>query len=274
MSSPDYYHYEAGHSNWARTVADIRSGLKRWRLWSSMALRHFMGQYKGALIGPLWITVTTAMTASGLGLLYAQLFGRNIDEHLPYVTIALVVWAYMNTFATSGTAVFNANAHIFKEYPLPLSMFPMRLVVIQMVNFAFRFLVLVGVMVIFSVPVTLTSLWAIPGFLLITWIGFWASLALGVINARFRDFGQLVSAVFGFAFFITPIFWTTDRLGPYEFIVHYNPLYHMVQVVRGPLLGMGDLPVHFAVVSGIAVLSTVIGLAVYGRFSHRLPYWC
>jgi ABC-type polysaccharide/polyol phosphate export permease len=274
MASPDYYHYEAGNSNWGRTVADIKSGLGRWRLWSSMAFRYFLNQYRGALIGPFWISLTTALTATGLGLLYSQLFSIDVKNHLPYVTIALVVWTYMSSFATSGTAVFNSNSHIFKEYPLPLSMFPMRLTVLQLLHVCFRFLVLFGVMMIFSVPFTPLSALSIIGFALLTWIGFWSSLALGVINARFRDFGQMVGAMFGFAFFVTPIFWTADRLGPYSWVVDFNPLYHMIQTVRGPLLGGDDIALHFIVTGAIAILSAVAGLLVYGRFSHRLPYWC
>ena len=115
---------------------------------------------------------------------------------------------------------------------------------------------------------------AIPGFALIVWTGFWASFTLGVLNARYRDFGQLVAAFMTFLFFLTPIFWLPERLGEYAVYVNFNPFYHFIEVIRGPILGRGDLPLHFAVVGSCAALTPVISTYVYGRLSHRLPYWC
>ncbi len=239
-----------------------------------MAFREFNNKYRGAGFGAFWLTLTTATTATGLAILYGYLFGRPIEQHLPYVTCAILTWGLITGFATNGCSIFLANAHSFKEFPLPTSLFAYRLALTQMITVGYRTIVLVCVLLLFSTPLTWLSLLSLVGFALIVWTGFWMSLALGVVNARYRDFGQLVGAFMTFSFFLTPIFWLPERLGKYAGYVNLNPFYHMIQVIRGPILGHDDLLLHFSVVGGLALLAPVFGAAVYGRLSHRLPYWC
>lgn len=268
------YEYQAGLSNWRRAYEDLKDGWARRSLWVDMAFRDFNNKYRGAGFGAFWLTLTTAMSATGLALLYGHMFGRSIAQHLPYVSCAILTWGLITGFATNGSAVFVGNAHSFKEFPLPFTLFAFRLACTQVITFAYRAIVLAAVLIIFSVPLTMVSLFAFVGFLLLIWTGFWMTLALGVINARYRDFGQLVGAFMTLAFFFTPIFWIPERLGEYAVYVNLNPFYHMIQVIRGPILGHDDLLLHFSVVGGFALLAPAIGGVAYGRLSHRLPYWC
>ncbi|MEO0551194.1 MAG: ABC transporter permease [Pseudomonadota bacterium] len=268
------YHYVASQSNFWRSLLDLRNGFVRHRLFLSMSLREFKNQFKGAFIGPFWVSLTTAMTAAGLGILYGQLFDQPLSSHLPYVTIALVVWSMISAFILGGCNVFVANGYIFKEFPLPLSLFSYRLVITQILTSAFRILVLFAILFIFPRAFTLQMLLSITGFALLLWIGFWASLILGVINARYRDFGQLAAASLTFIFFITPIFWVPGRLGPYSVFVDLNPFYHFIEVVRGPLLESPNIALNFIVTGGFAFATPLLGLYLFGRWYHRLPYWC
>lgn len=272
--STDIYIYEAGLSNWSRAIEDLKDGWARRRLWTDMALRLFNNRYRGAGFGAFWLTLTTAMTATGLGVLYGYLFGRPLAEHLPYVTCAIVTWSLITGLANGGCVTFAGNSHIFKEFPLPASLFAYRLALTQFITTAYKAIVLVAVILIFSVTLKPVALLSLVGLALILWTGFWSSLFLGVINARYRDFGQLVGAFFTFAFFLTPIFWLPERLGEYAYLVNFNPFYHLIEVVRGPILQHPQLWLHFAVAIGFAVVTPVIAILVYGRLSHRLPYWC
>jgi homopolymeric O-antigen transport system permease protein len=268
------YDYQAGTSNWRRAVEDMRAGWARRKLWTDMALRAFKNKYRGAMFGAFWVTITTAMTATGLGVLYGYLFGRPLAIHLPYVTTAIIVWSLITGLANGGCAVFSGNAHIFKEFPLPLSLFSYRLAFNQLILLAYRSLVLVAVLLIFSTPLKPVALLAILGVILIVWIGFWMSMGLGVLSARYKDFGELVAAALTFIFFLTPIFWVPSRLGEYAFYINFNPFYHLIETVRGPILGHENLLLHFEITIVFAVLAPVFGWSIYSRLSHRLPYWC
>ena len=272
--TPRVYEYQAGGSNWKRAWGDIKEGWARRQLWTDMTLRDFKNRYKGAGFGVFWLTITTAMTASGLGILYGYLFGRPLEVHLPYVTCAIVTWSMITGFGNGGAGVFVGSAFTFKEFPLPLSLFPLRLALNQVLHFGYRAIVLVAVIILFSVPLYPIAFLSLVGLAMLVWIGFWMSMVLGIINARYRDFGQLVAAGLTFSFFVTPVFWVPERLGDFAVYVNFNPFYHFLEVIRGPILLHDNLQLHFAVTAGFALIAPMIGWFVYGRLSHRLPYWC
>ena len=50
--------------------ADLRDGLASWRLAWALARLDLRNRYRGSVIGPFWVTLSTAAMLVGLGLLY------------------------------------------------------------------------------------------------------------------------------------------------------------------------------------------------------------
>lgn len=268
------YEYVASRPNWRRALNDIARGWAQRRLWTDMAVRGFNKQYKGAVVGAFWLTLTTALHAIGWGILHGLLFGGDIATHMPWLVTGIIIWGLITGFVSGGCELFTSNARTFKDFPVPLSLFAYRLALKQIIHTGYRASVMVVVLVLFAPSHLIAAPIALIGFALIVWIGFWVSIPLGVINARYRDFGQMVGAVMQFGFFMTPIIWHSDRVRDYQFVINFNPFYHLIQTVRGPLLGVPGYETSFMVVAGLAVVAPLAAFVFYGRFSHRLPYWC
>ena len=54
------------------------------------------------MLGPFWITIATGTTAVAMGLLYSKLFKLELSEHLPYVTLGLIIWNTINASILRG----------------------------------------------------------------------------------------------------------------------------------------------------------------------------
>ena len=269
----DDYYYDAKDKDWKAASTDIFSGASRWRVWLDMSVRQFRNRYLGTIIGPFWLTFTTLMTTLGLGILYGKLFGAPLKTHLPYVCVALVVWSQVTGLLTNGASVFVNNKNTIQEYPLPYSFYAFKLLTSQFIAFGFRVLVLLGLFLVLQVPVTLLSSLAFIGLFLIFWIGFWSTLCLGILCTRYRYLSELITASMTFIFFVTPSFWYPDRLGEFAFIANYNPFYHLIEIVRSPLLGRPGIGLNYAVACGIAIIVCPLGFYLLGRYRHRLIYW-
>ena len=87
--------------------------------------------------------------------------------------------------------------------------------------------------------------------------GLWVSLLFGVVCLRFRDVPPLVASVLQIAMLITPLFWpASDTLTGIKrglCSVELNPLYHVVDVVRGPLVGRVPEAISYAVMVAMAI---------------------
>jgi lipopolysaccharide transport system permease protein len=70
--------------------------------------------------------------------------------------------------------------------------------------------------------------------------------------------------------------WSRQLLKGREAIAHVidiNPLYHLVEVVRTPLLGQTPSLLSFIVAAGLIPLGFAFTLSIFSRFRQRVPYW-
>jgi ABC-type polysaccharide/polyol phosphate export permease len=100
-------------------------------------------------------------------------------------------------------------------------------------------------------------------------------MLLGIVCLRFRDVPPVISSALQIAMLITPLFWPADTLtGIKRFVfVELNPLYHVVDIVRGPLIGHVPETVSYAVVIVMAIGGWWLTYAVFKRFRKRIAYW-
>jgi ABC-type polysaccharide/polyol phosphate export permease len=53
----------------------------------------------------------------------------------------------------------------------------------------------------------------------------------------------------------------------------YNPLYHLIAIVRDPLLGKTPKALHWIFVGAVTLLGWTLTIHVMGKFRHRVVYW-
>jgi ABC-2 type transport system permease protein/lipopolysaccharide transport system permease protein len=135
----------------------------------------------------------------------------------------------------------------------------------------------IWIFVITAVIFGLTPNWAIlaviPGVALLLINGIWIGLLLGLVSARFRDVPQVVASIVQVGFFVTPIIWKPDMLPDRAVILHLNPLYHLLEVTRGPMLGSIPSLGNYAAVLIITVLGWAITILFYTVYRWRISYW-
>lgn len=269
------HEYDASHGAYSYAWNDLRSALSNLGLLAVMVRNDFRSRYKGTALGGFWITITTLITVSGLALVYGVIFQADMRVYFPYVAIGITIWGSITLFLNEGASTFTGSAAYFTQMPVSKSFFAFKTLGRGFLTLAYRSIVIGGVLVFTgNIPDIAAIALAFAGVLLTFWTGFWVILICGVLSARFRDLAQLIGAGATFAFFLTPVFWQTERLGDYEYLVNLNPFFHFLHIVRGPLLGLDGVAMSFMWAGVIAALVTALGWAVFGLFARRLPYWC
>ncbi len=84
----------------------------------------------------------------------------------------------------------------------------------------------------------------------------WIAVVFSLVGARFPDLSQFINNVFIFAFLFTPIIWYGDSMPPDSLrgsMMRLNPLYHMVEIVRAPILGETIEPLTFKYLGAMTV---------------------
>lgn len=267
--------------SWAAALADLSGGWRQRQLWAHLGWQDIRQRYRRSVLGPIWITISMAVTAIALGILYAGLFGNDLAVQLPYILVGFIVWAFISGCILEGADVFIANEGLMKHLPAPLSVHVYRLIWRQSLLFAHNLIVYAIMLVVFPQPLGWTSLAAVPAFALLMVNGTWVALLAGVVSTRFRDLVPITQSVVQLMFFLTPIVWIYEDLlnspnpavAERARLAEFNPFLHFVEIVRRPLLGQDQLLRQWIIVLVITVVGWALTLVVLRRYRSRVTYW-
>src|SRR5690606_14975042 len=131
------------------------------------------------------------------------------------------------------------------------------------------------VFIIMGRSASIVSLVSIPAMVLLIVNLAWVALLLGTVCARYRDLAQIIGSALQVIFYLTPIIWMpallTGRRSLY--LLDWNPLYHLIEIVRAPLLGALPSAMNWGFSLACAIIGWTVTMLLYGRFRHRIPYW-
>lgn len=256
-----------------RALEDLQGGLARWRLAWALARSDITHRYRGSVLGPFWLTLSTAVMLAALGILYAKLFRMDVASYLPWLAVSLIVWNTISQIVSDATVSLTGAEGVIRQMPLPYSVHALR-VVFRNAVIAAHNLPLIGVVfAVFGVAPTWWALAAIPGFVLIAVAAFAASIFLGMICARFRDIPPIVGSVMQIAFFISPVIWKPEMVGHWEPWLPINPVFAVMETVRGPIMGTGAGFVVWALAIAWTAALVAGAWAFFVRFRGRIAFW-
>ncbi|MGY2004900.1 galactan export ABC transporter permease subunit Wzm/RfbD [Blastococcus sp. SYSU DS1024] len=268
-------------SAWRKTLADLTGGWRQRELWGHLGWQDIRQRYRRSVLGPVWITISMAVTAVALGILYAGLFGVPLETLLPHVLVGFIVWAFISGCINEGAEVFIANEGLIKHLPSPISVHVYRLVWRQALFFAHNLIVYAVMLFVFPQPLKWTALAVIPAILLLVVNGVWVALLFGIVSTRFRDLTPITQSIVQLMFFLTPIVWIYDDLinspnpavAERARLAEFNPFLHFLEIVRAPMLGQDQQLRHWIVVLAITVVGWVLTVFVMRRYRARVAYW-
>lgn len=259
---------------------DLKRGFGQRELWLALGWQDIKQRYRRSTLGPLWITIATGVMAAALGLLYSQLFGIDLAEFLPHVAVGLILWGFIAGCIKDGSEVFIANEGLIKQLPSALSVHVYRLVWRQFLFLLHNLVIWLTLLAIFRIPVGWEVLLAIPAMVLLVLNGIWVTMFFGIVATRFRDVAPLLDSLVQLAFYMTPIVWTaktlTDQGGAVAeraVLAKLNPLYHYLDIVRGPMINSPVETSSWIVVLIMTGVGLVLALLAMRQWRFRVSYW-
>ncbi len=272
-STISFQHDAAHPQRQQRAREDIVLGLKRWRLAWALARTDITHRYRGSVLGPLWLTISTAVMLGALGFLYAKLFQIDVRAYLPWLAVSLILWNMIaQAIGDACTSITSAES-VVRQMPLPYSVHALRTVFRNAVVAAHNLPLIAIVFLIFGVSPGWGALMAIPGLVLLAVNAFWASMLLGLLCARFRDIPPIVGSVVQIAFFVTPVIWKPELIRESQVWLPLNPFFVIMETMRGPIMGTGvPITIWIAAIFYTAIVA-VVAHAFFTRFRNRVAFW-
>jgi ABC-type polysaccharide/polyol phosphate export permease len=256
--------------------ADLVIGFTKSELWGRIGWLEVKRRYRRTTLGPFWGALTLAMYVVAVGIVGSGLWHLDVRNYLPYLGSGMIVWTLVSTIILESCTLFVLGHALLRNLRFEYSILAYGLVWRNFVVFLHNFVMYVFLVLVLKPEfISLKALIAIPGLILVLVNGVWIALLIGMVCLRYRDVQQVISTVLQIWMLITPIFWVPNNLSGFHnlIFVQFNPVYHIIEIVRAPLLGRVPTVANYTAVLLITVVGWSVAFRVFQKFRKRISYW-
>jgi lipopolysaccharide transport system permease protein len=254
---------------------DIGAAIRRYPLIGMLGWQDVKQRYRRSALGPFWLTISMGVMIATIGLVFGKIFKSPMADFLPFLTVGMILWTFMSTVMAEGCLSFVAAEGVIKQLPLPLFVHVLRVVWRNFLILAHNIVIFPLVLIAVGKPLGIEAMMSLPGLLLVVINLSWMILILALLCARYRDLPQIVNSMLQIVFYLTPIMWLPnllpERAGVYLLV--WNPFFHLIEIVRAPLLQRVATGLNWEVAIGLAIVGWAVALMFYGRYKLRIAFW-
>jgi ABC-2 type transport system permease protein len=244
------------------------------KMWIWMARKDITSKYRGSLLGPFWIVINLVVLVSFLSYIYSQIFNLDINIYVPYVALGFISWYLISGTMIECSKSFIDNASLIRNFSYTPLIYIFKVVTKNLILFKYNLMIYLAIAFIFNISLNIKEvLFFIPGIIVNIFILLEIGVLLAIPSTRYRDIPHMIENILLLAMFITPVLFFADMVGNNRFIIDVNPFYHMIEVLRQPLLGQKVNTMSWIYLICLAMILLPITIYSFKRNCRKIAYW-
>ena len=239
---------------------------KRLYLLWVLILRNVKSLYRGSVLGVVWTLLNPLLTMFVLSVVYSKVFGRDIvDMEYPvYVLSGMIIFNSIFRQGTTSalTSIVDKRALVMQT-TVPVTIYPRVQVFTAIVNYAFSYIALLSVMLIYKQPFKITLLLSFVPIIGAALFTMGVAYFVSTLYVYFRDVKNVYNVFVTLLTYLTPIFYTVESLKSEraEKFLILNPMYYYVGYFREIIIGNVPSLNYHLLLFGMGVVAYFLGYA-------------
>jgi ABC-2 type transport system permease protein len=257
-------------------LSDLWLSLRQPEFWGYSSWLDLVCKYRRTRLGILWMFLPMATWMLILGNFYARVMSHPSAEYLPYLGVGYSLWRFIVMCTNEASGALRQHKPFIMDGRTRLTDFVLRTIAKALMYFIFAQVVVQSVL-LWSPAIHWQGMLSVfLTFPVIVVNMIWWVTLMALFGARYPDTTEAVHTALMLGFLLTPILWMGNRFDPHSpagLLVRLNPAYHLIEVVRAPVLGQ---PVPISTFIYLAVLTLggwCLTMVVYRRYARFVPLW-
>jgi len=238
---------------------------KKRSLVSTFAVSDLMVRYRGSVLGFFWSILEPLLIFLVLYVVFTNVFRSDIENYAIYLILGIVMWNFFVRSTSMGMNSFIVKGGIITKTYFPREILPFSSCLTALLMSTFEFIILGVFFGIFNFIPTYTII-LLPAVLALEFLlAYGVSMALSVLNVRYRDIQYIWNVVTYAGFFAVPIFYSYDIVPTrIRDLLMLNPMARIIEMSHDLVLynTIPDLfDIGYTVIITLAVF--IIGLFIF-----------
>jgi ABC-type polysaccharide/polyol phosphate export permease len=232
-------------------------------------------RYRRSFIGFLWTVLAPLINYLLIALVFIYAIGKSDPNFFPYFFTGSIIFNVFSITLQRAPGIMLVNEMYIKKIYLPKIIYVLNTCSYELTNFILTSMTLLAVGFLFEKMSLSWALFIIPANLILVVLSLLGlSCLLSIAGVFFRDLLYIVPQAMQALFFLTPIIYKAEVFPPWiQQIMQMNPLYHMVEIFRAPIVdGQLASSQHYMHAFIFSILSFSIGYMFIKKFDNRIVF--
>lgn len=236
-------------------------------LWRLLTRAEFKARDQGTLLGFAWTLLRPLGQFAVLHAVFGDWMAPRVEHWSAYLLVGVVMWDLFAGATAHGLTSLRRKAGLVTHFAFPRVLVPLSSASAVLLSHALEWLLLLALLPALGVPPRASWL-LLPALVAVeAALAFGAACLLAALAPRLRDLEQAWTLGLYALFFLTPVFYTADLVGPAgRTLVALNPLAALIEAARALLWG-GAPPALGAAVS-CAAAAAAAGVLLFPRLER------
>ena len=234
--------------------------------------------YKQTILGPLWYFIQPLFTMVIFTVIFNKVAGISTGVIPAYLfnLAGIVTWNYFKESLIATSDTFKKNQAIFGKVYFPRIIMPISIIFSNLLKYGIQMLIFIAFYLyyIFIEDVSICPNISIVFLPILVIVMGMLGLGLGMIISsmvtKYRDLTFLVTFGVQLIMYISAVFYplalVDEKLPDYAWIVHYNPMAHIIETTRYMLLNTGQVSTFGIIYTLIfSIVVFFLGLIIFNK---------
>ena len=257
-------------------LRDLRDSFASPSYWAYSTWLEIVAKYRRSRLGLVWAMVPSIAYIWGMGAFFASMRDLPLSVMVPHVALGTVVFRLITTTITDSSGVYGSHQSFILDNRIRLTDLLLRTLSKGLFYFVVAIPVMVSAMLIADTFVWSALPLALLAFLVVLVTTMWMSVLMSLVGARFSDAQELIGSIMLFAYVLTPIIWLKNDMPATTLrgdFMRINPMFHLVEVLRAPLLGEAIEPLSIVYIAVMTPLGVIAAALAYRLLARKVPIW-
>lgn len=260
-------------ANILNAIHDVSQAYIRKSVWTALAWNDVKNRYNRSKLGGLWAGLSLLIFVSVLGPIYSSLIGVEIQEYVAHLLLGFIVWNYVSGIIMECGREYVNSVNYLVSFQLSYFTLLFRVIWRNLVVLGYQMIVFVFFVIVFQYPLSIEWTIAPLALTLITLNALWIGLLISIFATRYRDLDELLNNIIRLAFFATPIIWMPHLNSTLTTVAELNPIYHLIEIFREPLLSGEITWYRWAITAAISVIGWTVAFPIFAKYRSRIAFW-
>lgn len=224
-------------------------------------------KYRRSYLGIVWSLIEPILTTIVLVIVFGTLFGNTKPTFPLYIICGRLIYSFFSAGTKAASIAIRKNSSMIKKVYVPKYLYPLSDVIFNYLIFLISLLVLIFVAIYTKTAPTLLIWQCIPALILVLLLTIGVGMFLATLNVFFRDMEYLWNVCLMLIMYMSAIFYYPERIleSGFAWVLKYNPLYCIIDIFRGGVIGYMSDPWNFGYAFCFSVISIILGTWVFKK---------